>query len=407
MPPIDFRARTDELKNRHPIADVAACYVSQLKRSGDHLIACCPFHDDSTPSFVVWPGAGTWHCFGACSTGGDVIDLVGYYLYRTAWNPRDPTQFKEAIASLDGNLPSPRSAVSAEWRSLPSARPAELERDTQLMLDLAARVYHTTLLALGRQSGSPYHYLRGRGLSDETIRREGIGYCAGDLLSPALVAYGLNRNWAAECNLLNADKGYREFMRGRIVFVDRDRSGAVLHMIGRRFASFLNEEAHKYLCLKELSKPLYGYAQLDRRQSDSPVIVVESPPDRLTARQWGFDAVAVIGTSLKVEQAALLARVKRPKLIVPHNDGGTGWRAAEKWRELIGGDLTEIALLPQRVKDLNELGVDPDGQRLFNELVHAVLARFETGDQILPAGDEEPPTLERPNGWQSGLWFRI
>lgn len=401
MPPIDFRARTVELKQRHPIDDVAARYVSKLKRSGNHLMACCPFHDDSTPSFAVWPGDGTWHCFGACNIGGDVIDLVGYALYRTAWNPRDPAMFKEAIARLDNSLPPLHAPVPAEWHSLSSSRPVELDSDTQLILDLAARVYHTTLLEMGRRTGTPFHYLRERGFSDETIRREGLGYSTGDLLVPALAAYGFDRDRAAECHLLSADHDYREFMRGRIVFVDRDRSGAVLHMIGRRFASFLSEAAQKYLCLKELSKPLYGYAQLDRRQSDSPVVVVESPSDRLTARQWGFDAVAVIGTGIKEEQARLLARMKRPKLVVPHNDGGTGWRAAEKWRDTIGS-LTELAPLPQGIKDLNELASIPDGQRIFNELVHLALAKFETGREILPAGDGSLPAVRRSTGW--GLW---
>lgn len=401
MTSVDYRTQTAELKQRHPIADVAARYVSKLKRSGNHLMACCPFHDDSTPSFAVWPGDGTWHCFGACNTGGDVIDLVGYDLYRTAWNPCDPTMFKEAIARLDNSLPPLHTPVLSEWHSLSSSRPLELEPATQLILDLAARVYHTTLLEMGRRAGTPFHYLRERGFSEETIRREGLGYATGELLIPALAAYGFDRDRAAECHLLSADQGYREFMRGRIVFVDRDRSGAVLHMIGRRFASFLSEAATKYLCLKELSKPLYGYAQLDRRQSDSPVLVVESPPDRLTARQWGFDAVAVIGTGLKTEHALLLARLKRPKLIVPHNDGGTGWGAAAKWRDAIG-NLTELAPLPHGIKDLNELARSPDGPRIFNELVHLALAKFETDREILPAGDGSSPTVARSTGM--GLW---
>jgi len=204
-------------------------------------------------------------------------------------------------------------------------------------------------------------------------------------------------------NLINPEHRYREFLKGRIIFVDRDRSGRVLHMIGRRFPPLPGKDQYKYLSLAEMTKPLHGYARLDRRQSGSPVIVVESPPDRLTARQWGFDAVANIGTGMKPEHTVQLARIQRPKIIVPHNDGGTGWDAALRWHEQIG-PLVTIARLPDSVKDLNELGQHEDAQHLFNELVVAALEKLEPGDECLPTGGHREVAHENTPG-SFNLWI--
>jgi DNA primase len=168
---------------------------------------------------------------------------------------------------------------------------------------------------------------------------------------------------AAEINLLDEAHHHREFMAGRIVFVERDRAGRILHLIGRAFAKGIHADAPKYLSLKEMAKPLYGYARLDKRPSEHPVILVESPPDAITARQWGFDALANIGTKMKAEHVALLQRLRRPLAIMPHNDGGIGLEAAERWREKIGQG--KIILLPDEVKDLNELGTRADGETEF------------------------------------------
>jgi DNA primase len=362
------RQAIDEIKARHPIQEVAVRYAD-LRRVGAYLTGRCPFHDDHHPSFAVHLATATWRCYSACDAGGDVIDLVGYARFRAAWNSRDPAMFREAVAILDGGLPPLRRALPKEWNDPASWRPIELEPRVQVVLDMAARLYHTTLLCLGRGPGTPFGYLQGRGLDEATIRKEGIGYADGDHLAPAMTACGLSRR-AAAVNLLRRDPVGREFLAGRIVFIDRDRKGRVLHMVGRRFASWLKEAAPKYLSLKEIARPLHGYAQLDRRPSPKPVLVVESPPDRLTARQWGFDAVATLGAGLKESHAVQLARLKRPKIYLPHNDGGIGLEAARRWQDKIGEGT--IVMLPETVKDLNELGMLPDGRRVFESLLKPV-----------------------------------
>lgn len=387
------RITVNEVKARHPIAEVAARYVANLKRSGGWLIGRCPFHDDHDPSFGVSLATQTWQCFAAsCGLGGDVIDLIGCAHYGRAWNSRDKDMFKEVLNILEGGqLPPPRQPIPVAWRGPAGAewRPVEVTPHVQILLHAAARLYHTTLLTLGQGPGTPYAYLRGRGFTDATIRREGLGYATGELLGPALTNCGLSRAEAAEVNLLDQQRHHREFMAGRVVFIECDRSGRVLHLIGRKFAPWLAESSPKYLSLKDIFKPLYGYARLDKRPSGKFVILVESPPDAITARQWGFDALANIGTRMKEEHAHRLARLQRPLIIVPHNDDGPGWEAAERWKAMIGQGA--LVSLPDPVKDLNELGTQPDGEAAFSAQLR--MFGFEAEGHAGPQ-----PGMDRPEG---------
>jgi DNA primase len=328
--------------------------------------------------------------------------------YGGVWNSRDKAMFKEALRRLEGDLPPLRRVIPETWRTPQAWRPVELSPRTQMLLHTATRLYHTSLLTMGRDSESPYAYLRSRGFMDEFIRREAIGYASGDLLSAALAACGLSSEAAAEINLLDPERRNREFMAGRIVFAELDRTGRVLHLIGRAFAPWISLESPKYLSLKELSKPLYGYARLDKRESDNPVILVESPPDAITARQWGFDALANIGSKMKLEHALLLSRLRRPLVILPHNDEAKpneknelmipGWAAAERWLELIGQGT--IVPLPAAIKDLNEFGLVPEGEAEFVALMQRY--GFERKPKSKPA---QPGS--QPRNWdetQQGVW---
>ena len=361
------RPTLQQIKDGHPLQEIVPRYA-EVRLSGDHLVGRCPFHDDHSPSFAAWLRTQTWQCFAAsCGAGGDVIDFVGHATFGRAWNSRDKALFKEALERLTGNgLPPLRRTIPPEWRRPEMWRPVELSPRTQMMLHTAASLYHTTLLARGRGPSSPYAYLRDeRGFTAETIHREAIGYAEGGLLLPALEASGLSRDEAVATFLLTPDHPDREWMEGRIVFAERDRTGRILHLIGRRFAPWMSADTPKYLSLKEMTKPLYGYAQLDKRPGDKPVILVESPPDRIVARQWGYDAIANIGTKMKFDHAARLAVLRRPLAIVPHNDDepDKGWAAAEHWRALIGQGT--LVPLPDGVKDIGELVLVPEGARLL------------------------------------------
>ena len=338
-----------DLRQQHDLPTVVGRYLELRGSGGGWLMGRCPFHADGTPSLGVSRTTGSWRCFG-CGRKGTVLDFISYLRFDKPLDACARDEIDQVVTELGAPL-----AVTAPAAQPAAARsrPIDLEGPPQLALHLAARLYHTTLLASGNDSTSPLVYLRSRGLSDQTIRQQGLGYAAGGMLASVLRSEGVGIEAGQRAGLLDAETGRKEFFAGRIVFIDLDRSGRVLHLIGRRFADWLDEDSVKYLALRGASKPLYGYAGLDRRPSQKPVIVVESPPDRLTAVQAGIDAVAVCGTALSDEHAELLKRLRRPLLFVPHNDASrVGVAAAERWQKAVGQG--EIRTLPEGVKDLNK-----------------------------------------------------
>ncbi len=392
----------DDIKHRYPIETVAEKLIknSSLKRVSDYFKTLCPFHEENTPSFIIWPDSGTWHCFGRCDIGGDVIDLVGYNEFGTQWDSHNKEQFKRALQILDGGSYTSYSSLSSERKIKPRKKRVLAPRE-RAVIELAARIYHTTLIEMGTSNGTPWSYLRGRNIDASLIRREGLGYASGGgFLAAALTSYGISRDEAADAGLLNRDHNYRERMAGRIIFADRDRYGNPVHLIGRTFDDFIPKDAPKYLALKDIDKPLYGYARLDRRQSDIPILVMESPPDRLTARQWGYDSVATFGTGLKAEHAITLSRILRPKIIVPHNDtNNAGLSAALKWKDSIG-TLTELAILPSQYDDLNDMGQNDENSLVFAEIINHTLNKMNLPAMAEPIDNE--PSKRKWTLWNIG-----
>lgn len=360
--------RLSDLKARYRLEDLVAS-VTELHGQGNARTGKCPIHGGRHNSFAVYVNTQTWHCFSAkCERGGDLFDFLGHLQFGDTWNSRDKGQFAAVLAQLEGGALRP----SAQPRPEPEpqhTRPAELEPGTQILLHLAASLYHTTLLTGVGQADSAYaHLCRQRGFTHRTLVGHGLGYADGPGLRSAWVRYGYEPDDPRLAPLIRLETG-RERMAGRIIFCERDRAGRVLHLIGRRFAPWLSAEAPKYLALSEITRPLYGYACLDRRASARPVFLVEGPPDQLTLSQWGYDALANLGTRLTAHHAALLARLRRPVIVVPNNDADPrkGLAAAEAWLASIGHGT--LLRLPGEVKDVNELAQRPHGGRIFAGLL--------------------------------------
>ena len=154
-----------------------------------------------------------------------------------------------------------------------------------------------------------------------------------------------------------------EFFAGRITFVERDRAGRVIHMAGRAVSS---KARAKYLFLPELPKPVYGLARLNPSR---PVFVVEGIVDYVTLWQWGYQAVATLGTLIKTQDARRLAQAAKV-VFVPDNDEA-GKAAAARWREAVGHGV--VLRLPEGAEDVNDLAQQPDGEAIFHRLVEAML----------------------------------
>jgi len=364
---------TQQLKALHPIEEVAGRYV-RLRRSGKYLVGRCPFHHDKTPSFTVNPATGRWRCFGRCATGWlDVIDFLGWQKHGAAWNARNPEMFKEVLRELN-NCTLPIARALPPRPSIPLPKLVELSSDAITLLTRAAAIYRARLWTMGDGEGgpeTPLGYLRSRGFTDETIREAGLGYCAGDQVLKYLRHTGIPPELPRQLGLIDEEHGDREFFRGRIVFPEIDERGQVTHLAGRKWSKRLGVKSPKYLALKGLDKPLYGWATLNRNPSEEPVFIVESLPDGLTLRQWGFAALITLGTALTETHAQWLARLPRPLVYIPQNDEA-GMAAVQKWQEAVGqGEVLElhIQIEGRLVKDVNDLAALPNGRELFGDLL--------------------------------------
>ena len=308
----------DELRARTPLAALVGRRV-KLARSGRNWKGCCPFHTEKTPSFYVYEDG--YHCFG-CGAHGDAVSF--------AMQTQGLT-FPDAVAQLaaEAGLEVPKA----------SPRAAEAERQR---LDLGA-VLEAAQASFARRLREPegaagLAYLRGRGLSDETITRFGLGW-SGDGrggLTRELSAKGVEPLLLLEAGLLREGEGgeRRELFFNRVTFPIRDRRGRVISFGGRTLGDgkpkYLNgpETAlfHKRRTLFALDLAREGV----RKDADNDLIVVEGYMDAIALHQAGFaGAVAPLGTALAVEQFEELWSLS-PRPVLCFDGDAAGARAAER-----------------------------------------------------------------------------
>ena len=185
------------------------------------------------------------------------------------------------------------------------------------------------------------------------------------MLSPALRYLRSDPADAEGVGLLRRQDGRTwEFFSSRVTFVERDHAGRVIHLAGRALDS---KARLKYLFLPGLPKPVYGLARLDPSR---PAFVVEGIVDYVTLWQWGYQAVATLGTSIKPQDTRRLARAAKV-VFVPDNDEA-GEAAAARWREAVGHGA--VLRLPEGVGDVNDLAQQADGEAIFRRLVRVLEA---------------------------------
>lgn len=290
----------DEIKDRLDIVEVIQPYVP-LKKAGRNFKGLCPFHAERTPSFVVFPETGTWHCFGACGTGGDVFAFV---------MKRENLSFGEALEML-----AQRAGVDLEPTS-PQAAEADRHLEHLQQINQAAVAYFHHLFLNSDEAVRARAYLEKRGLIRETISQFQVGYARDqwDGLLGFLTGKGYNVEQIHEVGLIieREDRsGYYDRFRGRIVFPIRDHRGRVIGFGGR----ILGEGVPKYLNspqtpLFDKSSVLYGLDQARAGiRTAGEAVIVEGYMDVLMAHQHGIsNVVAQMGTALTEAQLRLLKR---------------------------------------------------------------------------------------------------
>jgi len=290
----------DEIKDRLNIVEVIQSYVP-LKKAGRNFKGLCPFHAEKTPSFVVFPDTGTWHCFGACGTGGDVFSFI---------MKQENLDFGEALKIL-----AQRAGVELQPRS-PQAAEAEKRLDLLRQINQAAATYFHHLLLNSDEAARARTYLEKRGLNQETIDRFQVGYSLDQW--DGLLRYLTSKSYTAadvhEVGLIveREDRsGYYDRFRGRIVFPIRDHRGRVLgfgaRAMGDAMPKYINSPQTP---LFDKSSVLFGLDQAKAGiRTTEEAVIVEGYMDVLMAHQHGINnLVAQMGTALTEAQLRLLKR---------------------------------------------------------------------------------------------------
>jgi len=292
----------DEVKQRLDIVDVISSYVS-LKKAGRNFKGLCPFHAEKTPSFIVFPDTQTWHCFGACGTGGDVFSFV---------MKRENLEFSEALRVL-----AKRAGVELAPRG--PAETAEEKRKERLReINAAAAQYFHNLLLQSEEGARAREYLAGREIASETINAFQLGYALDtwEALKSHLVGRGYQGADILAAGLIveREGGGYYDRFRGRLIFPIRDLRGHVIGFGGR----VLDDGLPKYLNspqtpLFDKSSVLYGIDLAKGAiRRENTAVIVEGYMDVLMAHQHGIaNVVASMGTALTEAQLRLLKRLTK------------------------------------------------------------------------------------------------
>jgi DNA primase len=317
----------DELRARTPIAAVIGRSV-RLTRSGREQKGCCPFHGEKTPSFYVYDDH--FHCFG-CGEHGDVISFV---------MKSTNAGFMEAVETLAGEAGLDIPKASPQQAEIEQKRAGIAET-----LAAAAAVYHKWLYAPG--GAAALTYLRGRGLTDATIKQFQLGWSGEGrgALANALSRQGYTIEQLIEAGLMKqGDYGPADFFFSRVMFPIWDRRGKVISFGGR----ILGAGQPKYVNGPETQafskrRSLYGlnFAR-EAVRTGKPLIIVEGYMDVIALAQAGFAAAAPLGTALTEDHLASIWRLT-PEPVICFDADAAGRRAA-----LRTVDLALTALAPDR-----------------------------------------------------------
>ena len=306
----------EEIRMKNDIVEVISGYV-RMQKKGSSYFGLCPFHNEKSPSFSVSPGKQMYYCFG-CGAGGNVITFLMEYENAT---------FQEAVKMLAdrAGVSLPEVEYSEEMRRKEGRRARLLEVNKE-----AARYYYYLLRSNRGQIG--YRYLAGRALSDETMKKFGLGYAdgAGSDLTAYLKSKGYADDLITESGLTGFDekRGVHDKFWNRVMFPIQDSNHRVIGFGGR----VMGDAKPKYLnspetAIFDKSRNLYGlnFARTSRKGN---MILCEGYMDVIAMHQAGYtQAVASLGTAFTAGQAALLKRYA-DEVLLAYDSDGAGTNAA-------------------------------------------------------------------------------
>lgn len=327
-----------ELKMKTDIEDVISTYVT-LKRRGATLVGLCPFHNEKTPSFTVYPATQSFYCFG-CGAGGDAITFL---------KKVENLDYLDAVKTLAqrAGLQMPQEGFDD---SLSKRRRRILEMNRE-----AARFYHSVLLSPEGKVG--YDYYIGRALSAATINHFGLGFAPNqwDALLKHMRAKGYQPAELVDAGLVRkGQKGYYDNFRNRVMTPIIDVRGNVIAFGGR----VLDDSKPKYIntgdtLVYKKTNELFAL-NFAKDSKEDALILCEGYMDVIAMHQAGFtNAVAGCGTALTTEQVRLISRYAK-EVILTYDADEAGQKALQKAMTLF--DQTDVKVrIPALVG-----GKDPD-----------------------------------------------
>ncbi len=318
----ELRRALEAIKLRAPIEEIVRERVPGLKKAGALWVACCPFHEERTPSFKVDPRRGTWHCFGACGTGGDQLSFL---------ERLDNLTFFEALEIL-----AARTGVEIPRRR--SEPRSDEEQGLEALVEEAVRFYRAQRATPEGQAAT--RYMDTRGLSRETSDAFGVGYApaGGQALVTHLREQGIELARAEAAGLVRRNDQGRpyDFFRGRLMIPIRDLAGRAVGFGARRLSDE-EQQGPKYVNTAET--PLFHKGRLvyalDRAlpaiRKCGQIVLVEGYTDVMAAHQVGLaQVVAVLGTATTDEHAGLIRRTGARRVTLVFDGDAAGQKAAYK-----------------------------------------------------------------------------
>ncbi len=356
----------ENLKNHLDVVDVVSQFL-ELKKSGANFKACCPFHGEDTPSFIVSPAKQIYHCFG-CGVGGDSIKFVMEY---------EKLSYPEALEKL----------ASMYNVSLNYDNTNQKKQDTKVLDEI--NKYYKKLFVNNTKAKE---YIHSRGISEFSVEKFELGYAPA---SPDTINFLKNNYFnlsdAKELGVIDTGQNglYSRFIE-RITFPIYSISGKIVGFGGRTIsghnAKYINSPQTKIF---NKSKLLYGYnLAKENIYKKNRIIITEGYLDVIMLHQAGFNtAVATLGTALTKEHLPLLRRGE-PDIIVAYDGDKAGLNAAFKASVMLsqgefdggvvifdGGKDPADMVKDGRVEELNKIFTRP--KTFINFAIDYIISKYD------------------------------
>ena len=359
----------DEIKQRIDIVDLISDYVS-LQKAGRNFKALCPFHHEKHPSFFVFPEQQTWHCFGACGTGGDVFSFI---------MQKEEISFSEALQLL-----ASRAGITLKQDKTTANKVEDKKRLRLFQLNEAASEYYHHLLLNTSAGERARNYLNKRNISMQTAKEFHLGFSpdSWDALMKFLTSKGYEEQELQDAGLIIGREtgGSYDRFRNHLMFPIHNIQGQVTGFGART----MDESLPKYInspqtLVFDKGNSIYGIDKANPFiKKEGLVIIMEGYMDVLTAHQHGWqNSVAAMGTSLTENQVAIVRKLSKNIALALDADAA-GEQATLRSTEVVArfidkAEVTVIAMPPGKDPD-DIISGDPE---LWRKLMGESLPIFD------------------------------